>query len=66
MNEEEINQFFNFIENDLGIKLFTFQKELLRAAFSRRVGMKEFYTSRAFDEKNDTENFPENPESSKL
>ena len=37
MNEEELNQFLDFIENDLGIKLYTFQKELLRAALSKRV-----------------------------
>lgn len=59
MNEEELNQFLDFIENDLGIKLHFFQKELLRTAFSRRVRMKEFYASRAFDTNNDTEDFPE-------
>ena len=37
MDEEKLNQFLDFIENDLGIKFYTFQKELLRAVLSKRV-----------------------------
>ena len=66
MDEEKLNQFLDFIENDLGIKLYLFQKKLLRAALSKRVGIKEFYASRAFDTNNNTEDFPENCESPKL
>ena len=39
MDEEKLNKFLDFIENDLGIKPYSFQKELLRGPL--QMGMNE-------------------------
>ncbi len=79
MDEEELNQFLDFLEEDT--KLFSYQKELIRIVFLKsrkdphevflipvrygRALMTEFDAARILDGNPKLMNFPENSESPK-
>lgn len=81
MDEEKLNQFLNFIENDLGEELFTYQRDFIRTVFLKsckdpkviflstvrygRPPIEEFDAARILDGNPQLMNFPENPESPK-